>query len=132
MKVMLPVENNKTGKTKISEGFHNLDYLCISDSDLATTEWVSAREIAETPGGLNSGLIKKGIYSIITFNITPMVLAMFKRNGITVFKAQGFDVDKNIRLFRLRQLDAFTIEEARLIVSSCGSSSCTGCGSSCN
>ncbi len=36
-----------------------------------------------------------------------MVLAMFKRDGILVFKAQSDDVLKNIGLFQNNQLRAF-------------------------
>lgn len=132
MKVMLPVKNDETWKTRIAEGFHNLSCLCIYDCDSASTEWVLTKEFSETPGGLNAVLTEKGIYSIITVNITPMVLAMFSRNEISVYKAQGADVEQNIRLFRLGQLKSFTTEESRLIMSSCNSSSCASCNSSCN
>ena len=131
MKVLLPVKNNSTGKNKIAEGFHNIDYLCIWDSDSETKEWISAKEISETPGGLNSGLVKNEIYSIISMNVTPMVLQMFNRNGINVLKAQSFDVAQNIRLFRLNQLKKFTDQESRLVIS-CDSSSCSSCNSTCN
>ncbi|MCG6185766.1 MULTISPECIES: NifB/NifX family molybdenum-iron cluster-binding protein [Maribellus] len=133
MKVLLPVKDDTTRRNEVAEGFHNLGHVCIHDTDLKTTEWISAKEISETPGGLNSGLLEKNIFSIISMNITPMVLSMFNRNGINVFKARSFDVEKNIRLFQASELKSFTTEESRLISSSsCNSNSCSSCGSTCN
>ncbi len=131
MKVMLPVKNEKAGKDELAEGFHNIDYLCIYDSLLKTTEWISAKDISEIPGGLNTALIQKEIYTIISKNITPMVLAMFNRNGIIVYKAQSLNVSKNLELFQSNQLEPFTALVSRLNFASC-SSSCSSCNSSCN
>ena len=131
MKVMLPVKDNQMRKNEIADGFHNIEFVCIYDSNLKTTEWFSAKEISETEGGLNSGLIQRGIYCIISKNVTPMVLTMFKRNGIDIYKAQGFDVLKNIEMFQEKQLTFFTTEELRQNTS-CSSGLCSSCSSTCN
>jgi len=131
MKVMLPVKDNSIQKNELADGFYNIQFVCIYDSVSKLSEWISAKEISEITGELSSGLIEKEVHSIISKNITPMVLAMFKRDGIHVFKAQSDDVSKNIGLFQNNQLKAFSAEEARM-VQNCNSSSCSSCGSACN
>ncbi len=131
MKVMLPVKDDKFGKNEIAEGFHNIDFVCIYDENLKTTNWLPVNEISETVGRLTFEMNQMGINSIITMNITPMVLAMFKRNGIHVYKAQSLDVLTNTKLFQANQLKTFSTEESRETFSSCSSSSCSSCGSTC-
>lgn len=132
MKVMLPVKNNKIGKNEIAESFHNIDFVCIYDNNLKTTTWLHVNNISETVGRLTFEMYQQGIKSIITRNISPMGLSMFKRNGINVYKAQSFDVLTNTKLFQANQLKIFTTEESREIFSSCSSSSCSSCSSTCN
>ena len=131
MKIMLPVRNGLSGKHELAKDFHNIEFVCIYDNHSEAREWITAREISEFSGGLNTGLIEKEVYSIISINITPMVLSMFKRTGIKVFKAQGYDVSKNIHLFQNNELKLFTMEESQLN-QACNSNSCSSCGSTCN
>lgn len=130
MKVMLPVVDDKLSKNVVADGFHNIEYVCVFDSANQKCDWLGANKISETPGGLNSGLSEQGIFSIISLNISPMVLSMFNRNGIKVWKARGNDLDENLRLFQLSQLKVFTAEECR-IAQACDSRSCSSCGSTC-
>lgn len=127
MKVMLPVKN----KSEIAEGFHNIENICIYDSDLNAFQWFHSKEISKNNGGLNSGLIENDVTSIISLNISPMVLSMFNRNGIFVYKAQSNDLSKNIQLFKTEKLKIFTLEESQRIMS-CSTKSCSSCSSSCN
>ena len=130
MKVMLPVIDDKLSKNVVADGFHNIEYVCVFDSANQKCDWLGANKISETPGGLNSGLSEQGIFSIISLNISPMVLSMFNRNGIKVWKARGNDLYENLRLFQLSQLKMFTAEECR-IAQACDSRSCSSCGSTC-
>jgi len=130
MKVMLPVTDDQQGKNVVADGFHNINYVCVFDSTAGKYDWLNANQISQTPGGLNSGLTEHGIFSIICLNISPMVLTMFKRNGINVWKAKGRDLNENLRLFQLSKLKAFSAEECR-IAQACNSSSCSSCGSGC-
>ena len=132
MKVMIPVKDDLQNKFEMADGFHNIEFVCIYDSNLNKSEWLSAKDISETVGGLNTALLEKEVDSIISTKITPMVLTMFRRNGIHVFKAQSNDVSKNIGLFQNNELSIFTVEESRQI-QNCDSGSCSSCGStSCN
>jgi len=130
MKVMLPVIDDQLSKNVVADGFHNIEYVCVFDSANQKCDWLGANEISETPGRLNSGLSERGIFSIISVNISPMMLSMFNRNGIKVWKASGNDLDENLRLFQLSQLKVFTAEECR-IAQACDSRSCFSCGSTC-
>jgi len=130
MKVMLPVIDDTSRKNVVADGFHNIEYVCIFDSNTKQYEWLGAKDISETPGGLNSGLTDQGIFSIISLNISPMVLSMFNRNGIQVWKAKGKDLEENLRLFQLSELKIFTAEECR-ITQACNTSSCSSCSSTC-
>jgi len=130
MKVMVPVIDDKTRKAEVAEGFHNLAYVCIFDSTTQKSEWLKSHELSETPGGLNEALLDRGVFSVISLNMTPMVLSLFNRNGIKVLKACGNDLDENIRLFQLSSLQVFTAEESR-IQQSCNTQSCSTCGSTC-
>lgn len=130
MKVMLPVVDDQQSKNVVAEGFHNINYVCVFDSEAEKYDWLTANQISETPGGLNSGLTEHGIFSVICLNIPPMVLIMFKRNGINVWKANGRDLDENLRLFQLSKLKAFSAEECR-ITQACSSNSCSSCSSNC-
>lgn len=130
MKVMVPVVDDKTRKAEVAEGFHNLAYVCIFDSATQRSEWLKSQELSETPGGLNNALVDRGVFSIISLNISPMVLTLFNRNGIRVLKASGKDLDENIRMFQLSQLKIFTAEESR-VQQSCSTKSCSSCGSTC-
>lgn len=130
MKVMLPVIDNKKGKNIIADGFHNVSFVCIYDSSLKTLEWMQAKEISRTPGGLNLALIQKGVYSIISKNVTPMVLTMFNRNGINVYMAESFNVSENLELFQANKLKSFNKEQQQ--IAACRSNSCSSCGVTCN
>jgi predicted Fe-Mo cluster-binding NifX family protein len=114
----------------VAKGFHNIEYVCVFDSSTEVYKWFETNEIIETPGGLNSVLTENGIFSIISLNISPMVLTMFKRNGIEVWKAKGTDLRENLRLFELSELKIFTADECRF-AQSCNSSSCLSYGSTC-
>jgi predicted Fe-Mo cluster-binding NifX family protein len=131
MKVMLPVKDGSTLKNEMAESFHNIQFICVYDNNSKTLEWFHSDEISKTQGGLNAGLIKNGIFSIISPSITPMVLNMFNRNGIRVFKAQTINVSTNISLFCNNQLNAFTAVDSKK-TSACYSSLCSGCSSNCN
>ena len=127
---MVPVMDDKARKTEVAEGFHNLSYVCIFDSVTKKSEWLQSKDLSDTPGGLNDALLDRGIFSIISLNMTPMVLSLFNRNGIKVLKARGNDLDENIRLFQLSNLQVFTAEESR-IQQSCNTQSCSSCSSTC-
>lgn len=132
MKVMIPVKDDLQNKFEMADGFHNVEFVCIYDSNLNNSKWMRAKEISETMGGLNTALLEREVDSIISTKITPLVLTMFRRIGINVFKAQSNDLTKNIGLFQNKELSTFTFEESRQI-QSCYSRSCSGCGStSCN
>jgi len=131
MKVMLPVKDCLLHRFEMADGFHNIDVICIYNSYSNSSEWLSAKEISELNDGLNGGLVEKEVHTIISKSITPMVLSMFQRNGINVYKAQSNDVLKNVDLFQNNQLGIFTIEESRQI-QNCNSDSCSGCSSKCN
>lgn len=131
MKVMIPVKDDLQNKFEMADGFHNIEFVCIYDSDLNSGEWMSAKVIFETEGGLSTALLEKEVQSIICTKMTPMVLTMFKRNDIHVFKAQCKNVTENIGLFQNKELDIFTDEESRQI-QNCESESCSSCGSTCN
>lgn len=127
---MVPVIDDTTRRTEVAEGFHNLAYVCIFDSTTQKSEWLQSQDLSETPGGLNDALLNRGVFSIISLNMTPMVLSLFNRNGIKVLKACGNDLDENIRLFQLSQLKIFTAEESR-VQQSCNTQSCSSCSSTC-
>ena len=61
-KIMLPVKDDKRGKNNIADSFHNFDFVCIYDSNLETLEWMRAKDISETAGGLNLSLIQKNVF----------------------------------------------------------------------
>ena len=128
---MLPVKDGLLHRFEMADGFHNIHFVCIYDSVSNSGEWLSAKEITETYDGLHDGLVDKNVFSIISKNISPMVLTMFRRNGIDVYKAESDDVLKNLGLFKNNQLEIFTLEESRQ-TQSCDSSSCSSCGSKCN
>ena len=129
---MIPVKDDLQNKFEMADGFHNVEFVCIYDSNLNNSKWMRAKEISETMGGLNTALLEREVDSIISTKITPLVLTMFRRIGINVFKAQSNDLTKNIGLFQNKELSTFTFEESRQI-QSCYSRSCSGCGStSCN
>jgi len=127
---MVPVVDDKTRKAEVAEGFHNLAYVCIFDSTTQNSEWLKSQELSQTPGGLNDALLNRGVFSIISLNMTPMVLSLFNRNGIRVLKACGNDLDENIKMFQLSQLKIFSAEESR-IQQSCNTQSCSSCSSTC-
>lgn len=128
MKVMLPVKEADPSRKELAEGFHNIQYVCIYDSSMKVCEWLEAKSLSTTPGGLNGELLQRGVNTIISLNVTPMVLNMFKRSSIEVLKAQSNDIDENIRLFNKSQLELYTANESRSY-QACNKSSCSSCSS---
>ncbi|WP_167615226.1 NifB/NifX family molybdenum-iron cluster-binding protein [Maribellus sediminis] len=131
MKVMLPVKEAGSSKKELAEGFHNIQYVCIYDSSMKACEWLEAKNLSSTPGGLNGALIQRGVNTIISLNVTPMVLNMFRRNSIEVLKARSTNIDENIRLFNKNELELYTANESRTY-QACNKSSCSSCSSSCS
>ncbi len=131
MKVLLPVKNDETAKFEMADGFHNISYVCIFDSNTRKQEWMNAGELLENQEDLSGALAERGIFSIISVSIPPMVLRLFNRNGIEVLKASGDNVEENIRLFQKSHLKIFSAEESRMIQSTCNTSSCSSCSSTC-
>jgi len=130
MRVMLPVEEKKRGKEKIAHGFHNARYVCIYDSEGNSFEWKETSEISPNPGDFTNELKRLGINTIISSYLPPMVLQIFTRNGLQVFKARGNNVTENIDFFSQNQLESFTSKAARELWrcdSSCHSCSSTSC-----
>lgn len=127
---MLPVVDKQQNKYVMADGFHNAKYVCIFNSENETYNWLEADEISNKPGGFTSGLTDRGISSVICQNISPMLLTMFRRSDIKVWKANNDNLAKNLRLFQLHKLNTFSAEECR-IAQTCDSHSCSSCGSSC-
>ncbi|WP_297091635.1 hypothetical protein [uncultured Draconibacterium sp.] len=130
MKVMLPIANRETGKEKIAHGFHNARFVCIYDSDRESFEWKKVTEISPNPGEFTHELKRMGISTIISSYLPPMVLQVFTRNGLSVFKARGSNVNRNIDFFTQNQLESFTSKAARELwgcESGCNSCSSTAC-----
>ena len=130
MKVMLPVKQESAEQRQMAEGFHNIELVCIYDNDSKMCEWLEAKSLSKSPGGLNSELLQRGVSTIISFNVTPMVLNLFKRNSIEVLRASSIDIHENIRLFEQCRLQSYSTQESRSF-QACSSNSCSSCSSSC-
>lgn len=129
MKVLLPVKNNELQKKEIADSFHSTQFVCIYDSEGQNYNWINTDDFSNTPGGLSAALNEQKVNSIVSPHITPMVLNIFKNNGIEVWKAKGNDLDENISLFKLKLLKMYSVEESRS-VQACDSNSCSSCSSS--
>ncbi|MDX8338733.1 hypothetical protein SLH46_06045 [Draconibacterium sp. IB214405] len=130
MRVMLPITEKETEKAKIARGFHNARFVCIYDSELNSFECKETKEISPNPGDLTQELKRMGINNVISGYLPPMVLQIFTRNGLSVFKARGSNVTKNIDFFTQNQLESFTSQAARELwgcESGCNSCSSTSC-----
>ncbi len=130
MKVMLPVAEKKRGREKLARGFHNASYVCIYDLEGKSFEWKKAAEVSPRPGDFTSELKRLGVDTIISSYLPPMVLQIFTRNGLQVFKARGTNVTENIDFFTQNQLESFTSQTARELwgcESGCHSCSSTSC-----
>ncbi|WP_340110836.1 hypothetical protein [Maribellus mangrovi] len=130
MKVMLPVKQESAELRQMAEGFHNIEFVCIYDNDSKNCEWLEAKSLSKTPGGLNSELLQRGVSTIISLNLTPMVLNLFKRSSIEVLKALSSDINENIRLFEESELPSYSTQESRSL-QACNGNSCSSCSSSC-
>ena len=130
MRVMLPVTDRETERAKIAHGFHSARFVCIYDSEMKSFECRETKKISTNPGNLTLELKRMGINTIISGYLPPMVLQIFTRNGLSVFKARGNNVNKNIDFFTHGQLESFTSQAARELwrcesgCHSCSSSSC--------
>lgn len=130
MKVMIPVVDNLSAKNNLAAGFHNAEYACIYDSESEAYEWIATDDISTKPGNLSIELKRKGIYNIISKQMSLMALGLFAESGLNVFKAESEDVSENIQKFVQNKLQPLTVQSA--MGSSCSSSSCGSCSSSCN
>lgn len=126
MRVMLPIEESG----RIARGFHNASRVCIYDSYKECTEWKNVSDISLKPGEFSKDLVKTGVDSVISGYLPPMVLQLFTRCGLEVFKARGNDVEENISFFINKQLEEFTSETSRQMWgcnSGCGSCNSKSC-----
>lgn len=130
MKIMLPVLNDCEGKMKLAEGFHNAQKVCIYDSKKDIYEWISTKKINANIGEFSVELKQRGIESVISCTMQPVVLRIFSQNGLQVFKAEGNNLEQNIASFQNDKLNSFSTEETKTIMG-CGSS-CNSCSSTCN
>ena len=130
MKVIIPVENSKSAKYNIAQGFHITEYACIFDSASQTYEWLPTSDISRNPGNLSIELKRQGIECVISRNIRFMALGLFIDSGLEVFKAKGKNLIENIDFFMNNQLEPF-VPQAELILSDCNGS-CGSCNMSCN
>jgi predicted Fe-Mo cluster-binding NifX family protein len=129
MKVLIPVIDNRSAKFVLADGLHNADYACIYDSDYHTYEWVATDSISYDPGNLSLELKRKGIYTVISKQMSLMAMGLFAESGLTVLKASSPNVNENIDLFVRSELKPLTIQS--VLASSCHGS-CSSCSSTCN
>jgi len=130
MKIIIPVTKNIADQNEIALGFHNAKNLCIYDSDKNTFDYLNASQIADEDIDLTISLKYIGVSAVISQTLPRMALSMFTGNGFNVFKAQGADLNKNIKLFLNKKLEPFSVKLSNPRVG-CGES-CESCDSTCS
>ena len=131
MKVIIPVVNDKEDKNRLAKSFHNASYACIFNTLNGSCEWYSTMEITEKPGNLSLALKRMGVYTVISSSMPFMALGLFTDIGMTIYKAQGDNLNENIDLFINKRLERFTLQSTLGGSGNC-SGSCGSCGTSCN
>lgn len=130
MKIILPVIDDQGARNMLAQGFHNARYVCIYDCEIHDCEWLSINDISEKPGNLTLGLKKRGIYTVISPRMPLMALGLFVESGLTVYRADGNNVETNIKEYLGNNLKTFDVLE--VIGNSSCSEGCGSCSSSCN
>ena len=127
MKIIMPVADLESAKDKIAQSFHNANYSCIYNTVEHTYEWFPSTEISKSVGNLSIELKRKGIFIVISGQMSLMALGLFTESGITVLKAQGSSITENIKLFHAEQLKPLSAKYAAQCNASCSSCSSTTC-----
>jgi predicted Fe-Mo cluster-binding NifX family protein len=126
MKVIIPVIDNVNQKNVIASGFNVTSFVCIYNLETNQFTWSQWREIIPEGTKMTQKLKELSIFSVITKNIHFMALAIFKENGMQVYKSQGENLIENISFFNEKILEPYTVQEVE------NSSLCGGACSSCS
>jgi len=127
MKIIMPVADLESAKDKIAQSFHNADFACLYNTVDRSFEWLPAKEISKSVGNLSIELKRKGIFIVISGQMSLMALGLFTESGITVLKAQGSSIVENIQLFHEEKLKPLSPQLAASCNASCASCSSTTC-----
>lgn len=130
MKVLIPVIDNESQKTRIASGFHNALCVCIFDCANETYQWLPTKELVAHAGTLEQELKRKKITTVISLNMPTMALGVFADSGLNVLQASGSDLSANIKKFQNNQLEPITVGSSAK-GSACGGS-CKSCTTNCN
>ncbi|MFA9390781.1 MAG: NifB/NifX family molybdenum-iron cluster-binding protein [Prolixibacteraceae bacterium] len=126
MKIGFPLKN--ASAKSMFDDFHACKYIGVYDDVNKTFVDIEVEELYQKSENYNlfSVLDELGIKMVICNRMKPMALRFFNEQKITVYKAEGDQVDLNLELLFDGQLKRFQAQMAE--ASSCGSS-CSSCSS---
>lgn len=117
---------------ELANDFVQATYLGIYDLENNRMEFLSTQGIEHQFGMLSffQAMVDAGLSSVISPFYSFMAIRVFKEYHIQTYKASGYDLQKNIRLFKacllkpFDHIDSFQNHQC--------ASQCTGCNSVCN
>jgi len=130
MKIAIPVKDRELQRNCIAGNLNVIGYLCIYDTEKQEGCWMKTLELASGMGELLPAMDRNNISVIITKQLHPMALKVLVNRGVEVFKAEGDELDSNIKFFSDNKLNKFDMETAMQFASVCGGE-CDACKKEC-
>lgn len=125
MKVIIPVsEDVKTSHLRVDE-FRFASKAYIFDCDTNSNDLVPLDQLIKDAGNLTLELKSKGIFTVISPNMSYMSLSLFLDSQLQVYKANGLNLQENIQLYLNDQLEPYN----KFSTFGAGGCTPTACGS---
>jgi len=130
MNIAIPILDTELNKNIIASNLDVNGCICLYDCDRDAGLWIKTMDLAPNMGKLLPALEQKTVSAIITEKIHPMALKILVNKGFEVYRSQGNELTKNIRLFNEKALIPFNMEAAMGFAAVCGGE-CNSCGTEC-
>jgi predicted Fe-Mo cluster-binding NifX family protein len=130
MKIAIPIVDIDLQKNSLAASLSVLGSLCLYDSDKQSASWMKSLDLAPNMGELLPALGAEKVSVIISQQVHPMALKVLVNSGFVVYKANGRDVDENLKLWATGQLLKFNMESAMEFADVCGGA-CDSCVDEC-
>lgn len=114
MKLCIPVEKSKDGKTNVYGHFGSAPYFLIFDTEANTSKLIENGNMHHSHGTCNPllALSDEKIDAVVTGGMGGRAVMKLNENGIKVFRYSGQPLEELEKLYRAGSLDEITAANA--------------------
>ncbi len=112
MKIGVPLlGNDEVGRKTLAPGFHACTHLGIFNIQTSELQVIDVNVDTESIGqnSLLNIFIRENIKSVISPSLKIVAFIILKESSFSVYKAEGFDLEENIKLLRNNTLSKYTM-----------------------